>query len=155
MENIIFELKGVNGQIFVYEDRVIIERKGVLGFMTQGLAGSKTIPIKSIQSIQFKKGNMLTNGFIQFGILGGHEKTGGLFNATQDENTVMIKERDNLLGEQIKAHIENYIFDKPKDSINSNNISVADEIKKLKELFDLGIITEEEFQHKKKQLLGL
>ena len=35
------------------------------------------------------------------------------------------------------------------------NISAADEIKKFKELLDSGIITEEEFNAKKKQLLGL
>lgn len=34
-------------------------------------------------------------------------------------------------------------------------LSSADEIKKFKELFDLGIITEEEYEMKKKQLLGL
>lgn len=35
------------------------------------------------------------------------------------------------------------------------NISAADEIKKFKELLDAGIITEEEFNAKKKQLLGI
>lgn len=39
-------------------------------------------------------------------------------------------------------------------SSNSNQ-SVADEIKKFKELLDQGIITEEEFQAKKEQLLKL
>jgi uncharacterized OB-fold protein len=34
-------------------------------------------------------------------------------------------------------------------------VSSADEIKKFKELLDLGIITQEEFDTKKKQLLGL
>ena len=34
-------------------------------------------------------------------------------------------------------------------------VSNADEIRKFKELFDLGIITEEEYELKKKQLLGL
>ncbi len=33
--------------------------------------------------------------------------------------------------------------------------SSADEIKKYKELFDQGVITEEEYEAKKKQLLGL
>ena len=36
-----------------------------------------------------------------------------------------------------------------------NNLSAADEIKKYKELLDLGIITQEEFDQKKKQLLNL
>ena len=40
--------------------------------------------------------------------------------------------------------------------INQTNVaSGADELKKYKELFDMGIITEEEFDAKKKQLLGL
>lgn len=38
---------------------------------------------------------------------------------------------------------------------NNSNISVADEIKKFKELLDNGIISQEEFDVKKKQLLGL
>ena len=33
--------------------------------------------------------------------------------------------------------------------------SPADELKKYKELLDMGIITQEEFDAKKKQLLGL
>lgn len=36
-----------------------------------------------------------------------------------------------------------------------NNHSAADEIKKFKELLDMGIITQEEFNAKKKELLGL
>lgn len=36
-----------------------------------------------------------------------------------------------------------------------NQVSAADELKKFKELLDLGIITQEEFDAKKKQLLGL
>ena len=33
--------------------------------------------------------------------------------------------------------------------------SAADELKKFKELLDMGVITQEEFDAKKKQLLGL
>lgn len=37
----------------------------------------------------------------------------------------------------------------------SNNVSVADEVKKFKELLDIGAITQEEFDKKKKELLNL
>ena len=37
----------------------------------------------------------------------------------------------------------------------ANSVSSADELKKFKELLDMGIITQEEFDAKKKQLLGL
>lgn len=39
--------------------------------------------------------------------------------------------------------------------VNANNLSSADEIKKFKDLLDSGVITQEEFNAKKKQLLGL
>ena len=38
---------------------------------------------------------------------------------------------------------------------NTSNISTTDEIKKYKELLDVGAITQEEFDMKKKELLGL
>lgn len=151
-----FYLKGVNGQVTVYEDKVVIERGGVLGFMTQGLAGAKTIPMGSIMSVQFKEGNMLVNGFIQFGIMGGRESTGGVFNATQDENTVMIKAADNAKAREIKDYIEAIVLNR---SNNSGTViqqaSPAEELKKFKELLDSGIISQDEFDAKKKQLLGL
>ena len=37
----------------------------------------------------------------------------------------------------------------------TGTVSAADEIKKFKELLDAGIISQEEFDAKKKQLLGL
>ena len=43
-----------------------------------------------------------------------------------------------------------YMFQKQK-----KNISEADELKKFADLKDQGIITEEEFNAKKKQILGL
>ena len=42
----------------------------------------------------------------------------------------------------------------PASSANTN-IGVADELKKYKELLDSGVISQEEFDAKKKQLLGL
>ena len=38
---------------------------------------------------------------------------------------------------------------------NSASLSVADELKKFKELLDMGVISQDEFDAKKKQLLGL
>ena len=40
-------------------------------------------------------------------------------------------------------------------SVNMNKVDPYEEIKKLKTLLDEGIITEEEFNKKKKELLGL
>lgn len=42
-----------------------------------------------------------------------------------------------------------------KPGIVVNAVSPAEEVKKMKELLDTGIITQEEFDAKKKELLGL
>lgn len=62
----------------------------------------------------------------------------------------MLLEHDYaMLPEEEKAKLKN-----DEKEINSG-ISFADEIKKYKELLDSGIITQEEFNTKKKQLLDL
>lgn len=150
-------LKGVNGQLYIFEDKVVIERKGILGFLLIGLAGSKTIPMNSIMSVQFKEGTSITNGFIQFGILGGKENRSGLFSATRDENTVMLNKKYNATARRIKEYIEQKIMERnqsPEIVVAQQN-SAADEIAKFKSLLDQGVITQEEFDAKKKQLLGL
>lgn len=157
----IYRLHGVNGQISVYEDRIVISRKGVIGFLSQGAAGDKTIPIKSIHTVQYKEGNAFVNGFIQFGVSGGREKQGGRFEATKDENSVMFTADNNYLVMEIKEFIEGKIVGtiKPISQLVTQPIvkssSVVEELKQFKELLDLGIITQEEFDAKKKKILDL
>ena len=57
--------------------------------------------------------------------------------------------------------VADYIRSKIEETKNSTSqtvihkVSAADEIKQFKELLDMGIISQEEFDAKKKQLLGL
>ena len=147
-----FQAKGHNGQIELYRNKVCIRRKGVLAFLTQGLKGDKEIMISSISSIQFKKASAWTNGYIQFSFIGGQEAKGGILQATEDENTVMFTTEQQLAFERIKAEVEKRI---QAESVPSVPPSDADEIAKLAGLRDKGILTEDEFQQKKKQILGL
>ena len=70
-------MKGVAEVLVVYEDKVTITPKGVLGLMPIGLKGTKTIPFGSITGIQFKDAGTLFSGYIQFTIPGGNESKGG------------------------------------------------------------------------------
>ena len=157
MIQMLYYLKGLNGQIEVYEDRVIINRKGFLAKGAIGLAGSKTIPINAIQTVQFREGTSLYNGFIQFGVLGGIEARGGLQAAITDENSVIIKKKHNEQAREIKNFIENKILSKyeTSDTNKYESISIADDIIKYKQLLDEGIITQQEFDRKKEELLKL
>ncbi|MCY7285046.1 MAG: DUF4429 domain-containing protein, partial [Cyanobacteria bacterium CAN_BIN43] len=85
--NLCYQANGSNGQIRLTRNRVIISRKGFWGFVSQGLAGEKEIPINRITAVQFKRSDSYTKGYLQFSIPGGLESKGGVFNAASDENT--------------------------------------------------------------------
>lgn len=154
--NAIFELKDDWGQVFVYEDKVVIERKGIKAFLTQGMKGGKSIPFASLTSIQFKPAGVITNGFIQFGVLGDVGCKGGVIAAGYDENTVFFQKKNSKVADEIRVFLEKKIAEKA-NGINAvqQAPSSADELKKFKELLDMGVISREEFDAKKKQLLGL
>ena len=155
MENIpVFKMKGVSGELEVFEHKLTMTPKGMLGFMTKGLQGTKTIPFSSITAIQFKKSG-LVSGYIQFTLQGGKESVGGAFAAASDENSFMFAGQ-NELAEKIKNYIEEKIqpvkINPPNDSQGKNSV---DEITQLFELKEKGIITEAEFQKAKQKILGI
>ena len=57
------------------------------------------------------------------------------------------------VAEYCKKQVINY--HKPQQAQVVNQVSAADELKKFKELLDMGVITQEEFDAKKKELLGI
>jgi len=70
--------KGVNGQLYVFPNKVTIKRKGFLAKSTQGFfTGDKDIYFHQIGSINVKQGGNLTNGFITFAPLGNLEHSAG------------------------------------------------------------------------------
>lgn len=148
----VYDLIGVNGRLLVYEDKIILSKVAPTAYYDPTHAGDKTIPMTSIQSVQFREGV-----YIQFGILGGRESTKGIFGSINDENTFYISAGEQSeKAEKIKNYIESRIIElsKPKETPPQQS-SAADEVLKLKQLLDMGAITQEEFEAKKKELLGL
>tara|TARA_R110000868_G_scaffold196465_2_gene442376 strand:- start:36 stop:509 length:474 start_codon:yes stop_codon:yes gene_type:complete len=131
---------GVSGQVTLTNKRVIISRSGGLGFLTHGLSGDKEIPIKNITAVQFKPASGLTNGYIQFSILGGNENTGGILSATQDENTIMFSKSAESNFREIKRFIDSIIDEEPI-GLDSLNISEVPKSKSGKVLKGCGILT--------------
>ena len=64
------------------------------------------------------------------------------------------EKRDNL-AIKIRKIVDEYESESKTERVTISPLSGADEIKKCKELLDAGIITQEEFDAKKKQLIGL
>ena len=150
-EAVLMEAKGNNGQLELLADRLRIRRQGFLAFLCHGYKGDKEILLGHISSIQFKKVGGAANGYIQFAFVGGQEAKGGAFQAASDENSVMFTEPQQPAFERIKAAIDERIA----TLANGHAASSLDDLERLAALRDKGIITEDEFAAKKKQLLGL
>lgn len=142
--------------IIVNDKALTFKRKGLINLANHGLKGEKTIPIKNITAVQIKKPG-LTNGYIQFGLLGGNESKGGVFAATQDENTIMFAKKHYNDMVELKEHIESILFADNDSTTIINTPSektIPEQLKEYKELLVMEIITQEEFDTKKKELLG-
>lgn len=150
MSDSIVTAKGVGGILEVRTGRIVIRRRGLLAAMTHGAKGDKEIRISRIAGIQFKKPG-LTNGYIQFSFSGGDESKGGVFSASQDENTVMFKaaqERDFL---RAKEEIERQM-DAPHGASGPTN--PVDQLERLARLRESGALTDEEFTAQKAKILA-
>jgi Short C-terminal domain len=148
----IFEAKGHSGTVVVHPNKVVLKYRRFLG----SGKGEKEIRIKSITGIQIKKPGLMS-GFIQFAFSGSSEQKGrSVFDAAKDENTIMIANKSQYeMMLRVKELVEQYQDQAENISTPQAQSSTADELKKLAELKDLGILTEEEFTAKKKQLLGI
>ncbi|MBR3863391.1 MAG: SHOCT domain-containing protein [Clostridia bacterium] len=150
---------GVGDRLHVFEDRVVIQHKGVLNFFAMGIKGDKTLYYSDITSVQFKKPG-ITAGHIQFSIPGGVESSGGVMDASRDENTITFNGSAEIIAyaEEMVKYIDAKISEYKRAKGGATIVqapSKADELKKYKELLDIGAITQEEFDAKKKELLGL
>lgn len=156
-----FEIKSVTGQVLrVYEDRVELTQSGVRGAILQGLQGVKTYYYNAISTIQFKNCGW-TNGFIEFTFAGGNDRRGGAWSGAGNDNRFTFGKPTIGAAKKLAAEMEEvnaYLQERLKFSRQPQFVSQssgADEIMKFKELAEQGIITSEEFEAKKKQILGI
>lgn len=141
---------GYNGQLLLTDTGIVIKRSGLLmSFLSGGMfRGDKTIPYSSIVAVQFRRAG-IQFGYIQFSIRGGGEAKGGLMEASKDENSITFLRRSNADFEKAKSHIETRMNESAAPR------SGLDDLEKLAALKDKGIITQEDFDLKKKSLLGI
>ncbi len=155
----IYFLQGVRGRkMTVYPDKAVIKTEVTVGsFLTGNVSdGEKTIYYADCVGVQFKESGIQI-GYFQLETAANtmNRRASNFFNEnsftfdlTTTTNEHMKEVRDYIQG-QIRA-IKSGIY-----STQTSAPSAADELKKYKELLDMGAITQEEFDVKKKQLLGL
>ena len=162
---VLMRLKATDGTIIAYDDRVVISRQGLMAVSTHGFKGDKTFFYTDLASIEYKKPGA-TNGYLHFVTPGSVSKSpkvnlfGTSKDTLEDENTVTLRAfNKDVPSESEKLY--NLILEQmqqaktPNVSNNNTPLSGADEILKYKSLLDSGIITQAEFDAKKKQILNL
>ena len=150
--------EGHNGSIELHDDRVVVKHGGLMGFITTGFTGDKTVMIDQISSLDFKDSSLLTGfGYLRLNFPGAETVRGGISQVAYDENAVTFR----------GGHRESFV--RMRDAINekvqearsarqgraASKPSDADELTKYASLLEKGFITPDEFNAKKKQILGL
>ena len=139
--------KGINrATLTVTPTKVIISRaKGRV---------NKEILIDQITSMEIRKAGYFSVGHIRFSFKGGQEHTTWTaYRARIDENAVMFKKQQEQDFIKAKELVERYQADASKQPLTSSS-NVSD-LEKLASLRDKGVITKEDFEAKKKQVLGI
>jgi hypothetical protein len=112
-------LKGFNGQIELYEDKVVISHHGVYAAMAGLHKGQDiSIPFGQIERIQFKRGGM-EQGFIQFTVIGNEKICNNLQDITHDENSITFGYPKNSEAEQFKYSLSKLVGDIPANIIEN------------------------------------
>lgn len=143
------------------DNKVTIERKGLRSLANHGKIGETSIPYSAIASVDYKKPG-LTRGNIIIVPVSGNEHGGGYggidpifaFSAWGKKNAVIFGKGHAEEMQQLKEFIDKKIAEIHSNTATSGT-NAADEIAKFKKLLDDGVINQEEFDAKKKQLLGL
>jgi hypothetical protein len=143
--------EGFAGYLRVRLSSLVIEPKGGMKTLVGGgkfLRGTKEIPLADVTAVQLRKAPGLGfNGNIQISYKGGMDLPGLL-----SENTVYFSKRQQPAFEKAKELIDEYRQDAARGASTGGDLS---DLEKLADLRDKGIITAEEFEAKKRQILGL
>lgn len=158
-DGIIYDLKGVRGRhMKVFEDKVLLRTKaGIASLMTGNATdGEKSIYYADVIGVQFKPSG-LAIGYLQLETASssGNNKSDNFFNEnsfTFDQGTVSNDYMEQVVA-YIRGRVEEYKKNRGSATVITQATSAADELKKFKELLDLGVITQEEFDSKKAELL--
>ena len=157
--DLVYSIDGVRGRhIDIYVDKCVITTRVTLGSLLTNNAtdGEKTFYYSDCIGVQFKT-SKLTIGYLQLetAASSGNNHLSNFFNENSFtfDTSVISNERMTEVAEYVKQRV-----DEIKKSNNKSSsvapLSVADELIKLKQLLDAGVLTQEEFDSQKTKLLN-
>lgn len=153
--------KGNGGQLSFDGAYITIHRKGFIARGTVG-KGEKRLHVSQISAVQWKPAGWVTSGFIQFTVPGGVERRSSFGSqnrdAGSDENSVLFTRDQEPAFEQIRAALDAAIATQhapaPSAPQATPGGSLADELTKLGQLVQQGLMTPDEYAQAKARLLA-
>lgn len=144
MEKALAVFKGTSGSAELFSDRVVVKKSLAFGNR------QKTIFLSQLSGVIVKNIGW-TSPAIHFATANSEMKKAT--DNKNDDSTILIGPLGSQKAQQFKEQVERQmalVLNK-----GTPTLSGADEIVKYKALLDEGVISPEEFEAKKKQLLGL
>lgn len=163
-EKELMSVKGNDGRLLVFDDYVYFERKSVIGHFDsiffnadKDYYNEKKIPYEMINGVEWNKASMIRNGYITLAVEGEIKSTTGLKGAAKNATSIVFFPKANGDASKCAEYISKKIKECKNQTIkveNNSSLSNADELIKFKQMFDDGIITEEEFVKIKEKIIG-
>jgi hypothetical protein len=141
-----YTFKKPNTTVELSDDGVIFKRGKNDLMIHKALRGDTKVLYSQIQEIKFKEAST-SNGYLQLSTPRS-SMVGILRTVDQPQNAVKFKRDQNEEALKLKSEIEARMK-------NQSSKSDLSSLKELKSLLDEGIITQEEFDLKKKQILNI
>lgn len=160
VSDLLMSVQGKSGSVDLYRTKITLRHKGYMAWNT-GTKGNKDIYLSRISSVQLRTPGWFTVGFIRFAFAGGQEYKGGLQSAIHDANAVTFVRKQHAQFSELKDYVEELIgrsSASPPIALApaaSAPIAHLDELERLAQLRDRGIISADDFDAKKRQILGL
>lgn len=151
-QEIFKNLKGAQKLLTVYDDRIVLTQiKNLRAFLSSSwTTGTKEIYFSNMTSVQYREPTTWLLGYIQFEVPGI-----GMGNNFGSENSWTFGSDMAKQANEVVEYIRKRLTELKSNKGSQPALSSADEILKFKNLLDAGIITPEEFEAKKKEILGL
>ncbi|WP_458452919.1 zinc-ribbon domain-containing protein [Methanobrevibacter sp.] len=154
-EGCLYFINGLQGTLAIYEDYIEFNFSGsaVKKYMS-GFGGVKKVYYNQINSIQKRDATDMVNGTIEFELPG---MAASAF--SQNENLITFLPKYQEEADRIYDYVDKKILEinqaKTQPSqVVQNEVSPMAKIKEAKELLDMGVITQEEFDEIKAKCLA-
>ncbi len=159
-----YSIKGAVGKsLDVYENKCVITTKTTFRSVIAGnfTDGEKTIYYADLVGVQFRPCSAVLLGYLQFETAStqSNRKGGAWASNYESENAFTFEASINELMEEVSNYVKKRLEEIKENKANGNagvvasQTSVADELLKFKNLLDAGVISQEEFDKKKAELL--